>query len=321
MSLLEHPKAQAILADAVLTPEAVRGCEDRLARFLERYLPRFRRAEQRHNAALVIRGLLSGLQRKTCEPIAVEAGVHRKPIQFLVGAGKGEDEAVMAEIRRHVAEERGDDQAVLILDASTFPKSGADSCGVGRQWCGRLGKQENCQRGIFLAYAVAGGYAPLDRQLYLPRDWADDPARREKCHVPEDVKFREGWRIAAELIERSRPGLPHGWVAGDDEFGRPAQFRSWLRRRGERYILDVPGDTVVRDLECSRPERRASRGARPQVPFGRVDAWAARQPQGRWTRLTIRAGEKGPLRVESTRWRCACGPGWIGRTARRSGWW
>ena len=212
MSLLEHPKAQAILADAVLTPEAVRGCEDRLARFLERYLPRFRRAEQRHNAALVIRGLLSGLQRKTCEPIAVEAGVHRKPIQFLVGAGKGEDEAVMAEIRRHVAEERGDDQAVLILDASTFPKSGADSCGVGRQWCGRLGKQENCQRGIFLAYAVAGGYAPLDRQLYLPRDWADDPARREKCHVPEDVKFREGWRIAAELIERSRPGLPHGWV-------------------------------------------------------------------------------------------------------------
>jgi SRSO17 transposase len=111
--------------------------------------------------------------------------------------------------------------------------------------------------------------------------------------------FREGWRIAADLIERSGPGLPHGWVAGDDEFGRPARFRAWLRRRGERYILDVPGDTVVRDLECSRPERRAGRGARPQVPFGRVDAWAARQPEGRWTRLTIRAGEEGPLRVDA----------------------
>jgi SRSO17 transposase len=299
MSLLEHPEARAILADAVLTPEGVRGCSDRLARFLERYLPRFRRPEQRHNATLVLRGLLSGLQRKTCEPIAVEAGVHRKPIQFLVGAGKWDDEAVMAELRRHVVEELGDDRAVLILDASTFPKSGADSCGVGRQWCGRLGKQENCQRGIFLAYAAAGGYAPLDRRLYLPKDWADDPARREKCHVPEEVEFREGWRIAADLIERSRPGLPHGWVAGDDEFGRPARFRAWLRREGERYVLDVPGDTVVRDLECIRPERRAGRGARPQVPFGRVDAWAAGQPEGRWTRLTIRAGEKGPLRVDA----------------------
>jgi SRSO17 transposase len=299
MSLLDQPDAQALLADAVLTPEAVRGCQDRLARFLERYLPRFRRAEQRHNATLVIRGLLSGLQRKTCEPIAVEAGVHRKPIQFLVGAGKWDDESVMAELRGHVAEELGDDQAVLILDASTFPKSGADSCGVGRQWCGRLGKQENCQRGIFLAYAAPGGYAPLDRKLYLPRDWADDPARREKGHVPEEVEFREGWRIAAELIERAGPGLPHGWVAGDDEFGRPAQFRAWLRGRGERYVLDVPGDTVVRDLECARPERRAGRGARPQVPFGRVDAWAARQPEGRWTRLTIRDGEKGPLRVDA----------------------
>jgi SRSO17 transposase len=299
MSLLEHPDAQVILADAVLTPEAVRGCEDRLARFLERYLPRFRRAEQRHNAALVIRGLLGGLQRKTCEPIAVEAGVHRKPIQFLVGAGKWDDEAVMAEIRRHVAEEMGDDRSVLILDASTFPKSGSDSCGVGRQWCGRLGKQENCQRGIFLAYAAVGGFAPLDRKLYLPRDWADDPARREKGHVPEEVEFREGWRIAAELIERSGPGLPHGWVAGDDEFGRPAQFRAWLRRRGERYVLDVPGDTVVRDLECVRPERRTGLGARPQVPFSRVDAWAARQSDGRWTRLTVRGGEKGPLRVDA----------------------
>src|SRR3954471_4879892 len=300
MSLLDHPDAQLLLADAVLTPEAVRDCGDRLARFLERYLPRFRRVEQRHNAALVIRGLLGGLQRKTCEPIAVEAGVHRKPIQFLVGAGKWDDESVMAELRGHAGEELGDDRAVLILDASTFPKSGSDSCGVGRQWCGRLGKQENCQRGIFLAYAAARGYAPLDRRLYLPRDWAGDAARREKCHVPEDVEFREGWRIAAELIERSGPALPHAWVVGDDEFGRPAQFRAWLRGRGERYVLDVPSDTIVRDLECAPPPGRPPGHGRPRaVPFRRVDAWAAAQPAGRWTRLTIRAGEKGPLRVDA----------------------
>src|SRR5512135_2714948 len=96
--------AQALLADAVVTPDQVRGCQDRLTAFLRRYLPRFYRVEQRTNAALVIRGLLSGLQRKTCEPIAVEAGVHRKPIQFFVGAGKWDDDGVMAELRRDVRE-------------------------------------------------------------------------------------------------------------------------------------------------------------------------------------------------------------------------
>jgi hypothetical protein len=300
MSLLDHPDAQAPLADAVLTPEAVRGCEGRLAASLERYPPRCRRAEQRATAAPVLRGLLRGLQCKTCEPIAVEAGVHREPIQFLVGAGKGDDEAVMAEPRRHVAEAPGDDRAVIVVDATTFPKSGADSCGVARQWCGRPGEQESCQVGVFLADAAPGGSAPLGRRLYRPEDWALDADRREKCHVPAGVDFREGWRIAADLLGRSREGLPHGGVVGDDEFGRPARCRAWLRGHHERSVLDVPRDTRVRDLECRRPRRkRAGRGRRPEVPFRRVDAWAARPPEGRWTRLTARAGERGPMRVDA----------------------
>src|SRR6476469_4457277 len=206
MSLLEHPDAQALLADAVVTPEQVRGCQDRITDFLRRYLPRFYRAEQRAHATLVIRGLLSGLQRKTCEPIAVEAGVHRKPVQNFVGAGGWDDEAVMA-----------DPRAILILDPSSFPKSGSESCGVARQWCGRLGKQDNCQVGVFLAYAAPGGYAPLDRRLYLPEDWASDPDRRQKGRVPGDVTFKESWRIAVDLLGRCRTDLPHAWVSGDDE--------------------------------------------------------------------------------------------------------
>jgi SRSO17 transposase len=300
MSLLDHPDAQALLADAAVTPDQVRGCQDRLTTFLQRYLPRFYRAEQRANATLVIRGLLSGLQRKTCEPIAVEAGVPRKPIQFFVGAGKWDDEAVMAELRRDVREAVGDEQAILVLDPSGFPKSGAESCGVARQWCGRLGKQDNCQLGVFLIYAAPGGYAPLDRRLYLPREWADDPDRREKAHVPPDVKFQESWRIAVDLLERCRKDLPHAWVTGDDELGRPAAFRSWLRRHDERYILDVPCNTSIRDLECRRPRRRrAGQGRRRETPFRRADAWAARQPVQRWTRLTVRDGERGPLRVDA----------------------
>jgi SRSO17 transposase len=300
MSLLDHPDAQALLADAAVTPDQVRSCQDRLTAFLHRYLPCFYRVEQRTNATLVLRGLVSGLQRKTCEPIAVEAGVHRKPIQFFVGAGKWDDEAVMAELRRDVRETLGDEQAILVLDPSGFPKSGTESCGVARQWCGRLGKQDNCQLGVFLIYAAPGGYAPLDRRLYLPREWADDPARRAKAHVPEDVVFQESWRIAVDLLQRCRKDLPHAWVVGDDELGRPAAFRAWLRRHGERYVLDVPCNTSVRDLECRRPRRRrAGRGRKRETPFCRADAWAARQPKERWTRLTVRDGERGPLRVDA----------------------
>src|SRR4051794_40844807 len=224
MSLLEHPEAQALLADAVVTPEQVRGCRDRITTFLKRYLPRFYRAEQRAHATLVIRGLLSGVPRKTCEPIAVEAGVHRKPVQNFVGAGGWDDEAVMAELRGHVREVLGHPGAVLILDPSGFPKSGTESCGVARQWCGRLGKQDNCQIGVFLAYAAPGGYAPLDRQLYLPEDWAADPVRRAKCHVPESVAFEESWRVPVHLLGRSRKGPPHARGARADEKGRTAPF-------------------------------------------------------------------------------------------------
>ena len=300
MSLLEHPEAQVLLDDATVSPDAVRDCTDRLTGFLQRYLPVFYRTEQRQNATTVIRGLLSGLERKTCEPIAIEAGLARKPIQFFVGSGKWDDEAVMAELRTHVREGLAEPEGVVVIDPSGFPKKGTQSCGVDRQWCGRLGKVDNCQIGVFLAYAAKAGYAPLDRRLYLPEDWANDGARREKCHVPPEVRFQETWRIALELLDRSLPGLPHGWIVGDDELGRAAEFRAGLRQRSERYVLDVPCNTTVRDLERRRPPRKkAGVGRNREVPFRRADAWAASQPESRWERITVRGGEKGPLVVDA----------------------
>jgi SRSO17 transposase len=300
MSLLDHPEAQALLADAVVSPGVVRDRADRLTAFLQRYLPRFYRSEQRATAALVIRGRLGGLERKTSEPIAIEAGLPRKPIQFFVGSGKWDDEAVMSELRAHVREEMAAPDGVVVIDGSAFPKKGTESCGVARQWCGRLGKVDNCQVGVFLAYAAKGGYAPLDRRLYLPEDWAGDEARREKCHVPPEVAYREKWQIALELLDRSLPGLAHGWITGDDEFGRASEFRAALRSRKERYVLDVPCNTTVRDLERRRPpRRRAGVGRKREVPFQRADAWAAAQPESRWERIEVRPGEKGPLQVDA----------------------
>src|SRR5439155_2027339 len=155
------------LADAEISAAAVRGCRGRLERFLRRYLPCFYREEQRALARVLLQGKLSKLERKTAEPIAYLAGRQRKPVQHFVGGGCWDDEAVMTELRRQVAEELADPDAVLGLDGSAFPKKGTASCGVARQWCGRLGRVDNCQVGVFLAYVTARGYAPLDRQLYL----------------------------------------------------------------------------------------------------------------------------------------------------------
>ena len=173
--MLERPTAQALLADAEASAADVSGCRRRLHAFLRRYSPRLYRVEQHELARVVLQGKLSGLRRKTSEPIAAQAGRPRKPVQHFVGAGRWDDEAVLAELRRHVAQGCADPDAVRVLGPSAFPKTGADSCGVARQGCGRLGTVEDCQVGVFLAYVTARGYAPLDRQLYLPREGAADP--------------------------------------------------------------------------------------------------------------------------------------------------
>jgi SRSO17 transposase len=290
-SLLQQPEAQALLAEATLSAAAVSHCQEHLTQFLQRYLPLFYRTEQRPLATLVIQGHLSSLQRKTSEPIAYLAGHTRKPVQHFVGAGAWDDEAVMAELRSHVAEALGDPEGIFIVDSSGFPKKGTESCGVARQWCGRLGKLENCQVGVFLAYAAPGGHGPLDRRLYLTEDWAADRKRRKKTHVPKEVVFQEKWRIALDLLDRSGPVVPHRWVAGDDEFGRATEFRAQLRRRHERYVLDVPANTLVREVAPGPG------GQRPA--FERAEVWAARQPASQWKTLTLRAGEKGPLKVRA----------------------
>jgi SRSO17 transposase len=296
-SVLDHPDAVALLQQATLSPQQVADCATHLQTFLQRYGPCFQRAEQRHNAAVVLQGKLSSLQRKTSEPIARQAGLQRKPVQAFVGWAPWDDEAVMAQLRDDVREHWADANAAFVLDNSAFAKKGEASCGVARQWCGRLGKVENCQVGVFLAYSCRHGHVGIDRRLFLPRDWADDPGRRAACHVPPQVAYQEHWQIALDLIGRCRT-LPHAWVTADSEFGRVVEFRDALHQQGERYVLDVRADTLVRDLGARRPRRRRRWGRKRAVPWQRVDAWAAQQPASRWRRLHIRFGEQGPLQVD-----------------------
>jgi SRSO17 transposase len=300
MSLLDTPGAQSLLEEATLLPASLRNCQRHLTSFLRRYLPCFYRAEHREHAKICVRGLLSGLERKTCLPIAIEREVDEKPLQYFVGLGLWDDEVVMAEIRRHAKEELASPQGIVIFDSSAFPKKGQHSCGVQRQWCGRLGKIENCQVGVFMVYASEKGHGPLDRRLYLPEEWAADQPRREKCHVPPETAFLTRLDLACEMLLRHGPDFPHAWVLADDEFGRSAAFRAVLREAGERYILDVPCNTLVRDLEARRPRRcEAGRGRKRVTPFCRAEAWLAGQPPSRWQRFKVRDGEKGPLEVQA----------------------
>jgi hypothetical protein len=209
----------------IIDGAAIATCLTSLAMFLERYKPRVHRAEQEEHLQVYVEGLVSGVERKSIEPIATAHGLYRRPLQHFVGAGAWSDDKVRSEMREHVVEEIGDPKGVFILDGSGNKKQGTDSVGVARQYCGRLGKIDNCQIGIYLAYSTPKGFTLLDTDLYLPEDWANDPARREKTYVPEGVEFRTNWQIADDLLRRASPHVPHAWVVGDDEYGRPTEFR------------------------------------------------------------------------------------------------
>src|SRR5258708_5857815 len=203
----------------------------------------------------------------------------------------------MTELRTHVCEELGEPDGVVVIDPSAFPKKGTESCGVGRQWCGRLGKVDNCQIGVFLAYAAARGCTLVDAQLYLPADWAADDKRRRLCHVPAAIGFQQSWRIALDLLDGARGDLPGRWVVGDDEFGRCTQLRAALRQRRLRALLDAPANNRVRRASARlAPLARGGKSRRPD--FEQVQRWLLRQPAGRWRQVRVRDGEKGPLQVK-----------------------
>ncbi len=169
LSLLDRPEAQALLADADVSADDVRGCRDPRTRFLKRYLPLFYREEQRGHAGVFVPGLLRGRPRKSVEPIAAQAGTPRQNRERFGGCGAWDDESVMAELRPHVRAERAEDPGVIVIDPRGFPKKGTPSWGVARQGCGRLGQQENGPIGVFRADVSSRGHAPWTAGSIGPR--------------------------------------------------------------------------------------------------------------------------------------------------------
>jgi SRSO17 transposase len=292
----QQRKAQ-LLADCQVPPATFRGAVRRLEAFAQPFVATLPSPESRRYTGTYLAGLLSDLEHKNAEAIAYRYDLDRQTLQTFVGTAPWDHTPLIDELIRQVARVSGRPDAVLVFDPSAFPKKGDASVGVKRQWCGRLGKVENCQVGLFLGYVTDEEHALVDFRLYLPEEWAGDRKRRTRCGVPEGIGYRTRHQLALEMLDSRGAALPHGWIGGDDEMGRPAWFRQQLATRQERYLLAVPSNTTIRDLEAEPPPY-GGRGPHPKPPFQPVRAWCESLPAGAWTRLSIRDGEKGPLEVE-----------------------
>lgn len=298
----DRDHAEQLLEDCKVVPEGLMVSPERLTEFLRPYLERLGDKRLHQHGENFMRGLLSDLERKSVEPIAERAGyADRLPLQYFVGQSQWKHGPLLDELCRQTSEELGDPNGILVIDPSAFPKKGKHSVGVARQWCGRLGKQDNCQVGVFLGYVSNRGHTLIDERLYLPRAWAKDKARRLECAVPREVRFCAAPQLAIEMLVERRQQFPHAWVTADDEFGRPAWFRRKLRKLSERYVLDIPSNTLVRDLQTLAPPRKTQRGRAPKVPFVQAATWKDAIAPERWERIDIRDATKGPLVVWAAR--------------------
>jgi SRSO17 transposase len=265
----------------------VAGVEDwavGLEKVLERIGPRFARSEPRARAGVYLRGLLSAVERKNGWTLAEQAG-DRTPdaMQRLLNHADWDADAVRDDLRDYVVEHLGDDAAVLVVDETGFLKKGSNSAGVARQYSGTAGRIENCQVGVFLAYAAPAGRTFIDRELYLPKAWTEDRARCAAAGIGPDVGFATKPELALAMLARALDaGVPAGWVTGDEVYGQHFRLRRALEDRDMPYVLAVPvNQYVIATLEACPVDCR-------------VDALSAAVPEQAWTRLSAGAGAKGP---------------------------
>lgn len=233
--------------------------------------------------------------------------INEQAMQHFISNSPWEDAPLIAQLQRDVDKLIGDlNDGALILDESGFPKQGKYSVGVKRQYCGALGKVDNCQVGVFLAYARDSNVTLIDRRLYLPKDWADDKERRQKAGVPEEVTFKTKAQLGLEMIlDAHSRGLHFGWVGMDAHYGEQPWLRNRLDDEGITYMADIP---VTHRIFLEKPnllipKRKGNRGRKPTklkpdtAPLN-VKAFVETQPVEYWYRLKIRDTERGELEAD-----------------------
>jgi len=240
--------------------EVLQGVRDELRTYLSEFDDNFPSKPSRQHMATYVGGQLGPLARKSVERIALEAGVPPRTLQQFLGAYRWDEAEMRSRLREIVARDHPHENALGIIDETSFAKKGGKTVGVQRQWCGETGKVDNCVQTVHLSYAGQDFATPVDGDLYLPKDWAEDEERREEAGVPEDVRFRTKWQIALDLIDRTqRDGVQLTWITADEAYGRPSAFREKLAERDLLFVLEIPRDIMgwtPRGLERKREHRR-----------------------------------------------------------------
>jgi SRSO17 transposase len=260
--------------------ETIRGWSVGLEEVQQRIAPHFRRPEVRQRARRYLVGLLGPVERKNGWQLAEQLGEqHPRGVQRLLDAAHWDADVVRDDLRAYVVEHLGDERGVLVVDETGFLKKGTKSVGVGRQYSGTAGRTENCQIGVFLAYASLKGRAFLDRALYLPRVWADDADRRAEARVPQTVEFATKATLARVMLQRAfLARVPAAWVTGDTVYGVDRGLRPWLEAERHASVLAMPKTHRVW-LDGQQQTARAA--------FARLAAAA-------WQQLSAGAGSQGP---------------------------
>ncbi len=282
-----------------------------LERLHQRIGRRFARSESRQRALAYLKGLLGPVERKNSWHLAEAAG-ERTPtgMQEFLASADWEPDRVRDDLRTYVVERLGDPQGVLVMDETGFLKKGIKSAGVQRQYSGTAGRIENCQIGVFLAYASPVGRTFLDRELYLPQSWVADAARCREAGVPEGRPFQTKPQLARAMLDRALTAqVPAAWVTGDEVYGSDSGLRGWLEDRGQAYVMTI---------RSNEPVWISRAGAVRQTAAGAV---AAHLESSAWQRLSAGEGAKGPRLYDWTYVSLAQlpAPGWAyGLLVRRS---
>jgi SRSO17 transposase len=255
--------------EAAAEIEEVRGWAAGLEAVHARIAGRFVRAEPRRRVLAYLRGLVGNVGRKNGWQLAEHAGEATPDgMQRLLATADWDPDLVRDDLRGYVVEHLGDPAAVLVVDETGFLKKGTTSVGVQRQYSGTAGKVDNCQLGVFLAYASSRGRAFIDRELYLPKAWTEDRARCRAARVPEEVGFQTKPQLARVLVQRALDaGVPASWVTADEVYGQDPAFRVWLEGRQMAHVLaikssellaagDGPGKQSAAQLAAAVPAER-----------------------------------------------------------------
>jgi SRSO17 transposase len=260
--------------------EPIDGYASELDAVMQRIGSRFARSEARQHAQDYLKGLLSPAERKNSWQLAEAIG-DETPYglqQFLYRA-EWDADRVRDDLRDYVIAHLADEQAVLIVDETGFIKKGTHSAGVQRQYSGTAGRIENCQLGVFLAYASTQGYVFLDRRLYLPQEWTDDRARCRQAGIPDEIEFATKPNLAWQMLQQAvAQAVPFAWVSGDSIYGDYRRIRVWLESLPKGYVLAISAKEYV-----TREWRQE-----------RVGAVLAALPKQGWRRLSAGDGAKGP---------------------------